>query len=1384
MKTTLNSNNRPFQERPRKSRPKTDTSYSRHLPNRNEFCLKNDHKSYSEDRLMMSNDIEKEPGPKTSTCNDSSTCIAAESDNNSNRDNTNYYMNEKLSNTKGNHRAYSKNKLIKSGDVETQPGPNSKKKKDREIPCLHIISLIILLIVTINKIKKEQDKILNSPQSSRLLEYRLYDFTNILLQNVKRDIKKFGKTNSAASHLAILLIIAGDVKLNPGPKQVNKCIQCKKVAQKETAVNCETCNGWSHLLCTESTKQVAKISSQSFDWICPNPNCKPNHQTASETNFLPTPNRYQILTEQVEEPKKVQRIKRSPKKEKRNNKQPTTTTEENLFNHLPKINAKDYIGKEICRACHKTVANSQKRISCDECYRWTHLNCSDMSTNTYNQNKNKEFPWICNTCRTSETSNYDKIDLQLLNTNQLPITNSELLDIKDSNLLILHYNCRSMINKETEVHNICKDLEPSILCLTETWLDNSASLDSYTPTGYSIIRNDRSDIFKQKYGKNNGGGIAVLYKEELKIRKLDINTGTEETLWVEVKAKPNLILGTVYRASYTNLLTETEKGSELETQLSEATSKTNKVIVLGDFNCNTALEHYDKPTNDLNSIFENFSMKQMINKPTRIDLKTNKVTTIDHVWVDPEMNLLAETGTIEGISDHVGIFVKTNSAKIKTEPQKVRYRNYKNYEPDDFNAELKEELNNPNLRDLIDAEKVDDAMELWVRIFLNIAAKHAPIIEKVQTKRIKKIPWFTKDLEAQIEEKRNKLKLYRLYGLWTDLKLVKAMTNNITHVKRMLKKSYYSEKLQQYRGDSKKIWKILKGVTQTDSRNSTIEPEFINQEKANQFNRYFATVGSKIQEKLNVEEKDNTSTSNTETGNFQFHEETEETIKKLIDRIKNDIAVGADDINAKLLKDTKQTIAETLTQLVNISYKTSKFPTCMKKALVKPVHKKDNTEDPANYRPLSILSIVSKVFERSATNQLVQYLEENNLLTKTQHAYRKGHSTQTCLNEIVNYIYAENDAGNIVGIASLDLSKAFDSVNHSHLLRKLNKLGLGKNSLHWCRSYLTGRTQQTKFQKYTSTNEIVTSGVPQGSILGPILFICFTNDMPENLQNSAIFSYADDSQILVSAKTGKQVKRKLEELINNAQQWYTKNSLLNNATKTEVMLVSKTKYKEIFDIDIIEERKKKKLKLKTSIKILGVHLDQELNWNKQVAEVNKKARYSSRKLQRINHLLPFKSRLLLYNSLVAPHFNYADTVWGGCNQQNKNKLQRTQNSVVKSIIGMKNRESSEEALKKTNLLTLERKRKVHEAVYTHKALAGKLPAAVTEHYNQHTSLKNFRSADRQILTVPRHSKENFKNSPIYRTINTWNSVPPNLKKAETTTFKHNYQAYLQNTSKP
>ena len=576
------------------------------------------------------------------------------------------------------------------------------------------------------------------------------------------------------------------------------------------------------------------------------------------------------------------------------------------------------------------------------------------------------------------------------------------------------------------------------------------------------------------------------------------------------------------------------------------------------------------------------------------------------------------------------------------------------------------------------------------------------------------------------------------------------------------------------------MWIILKYITQTTPDKTSTEPEFIDQNTANQFNEYFATIGSVIQKALGVIGiKEESTTCNEDK--FQFKEETEENIIKLIDRIRIDVATGTDDINARLIKDAKHTIAKSLTKLVNLSYSMSTFPDSMKIAIIKALHKKNCTEDPSNYRPLSILPVISKIFERSATDQIVTYLEGNRILNLTQHAYRKGHSTQTCLMEVIDYIHKQRDQGKTVGLASLDLSKAFDSISHQHLLEKLAKLGLDKTSLQWCKSYLAERKQKTKFKKYTSEEHEVTSGVPQGSILGPIFFICFTNDMAENFEDCKIISYADDTQIIVSGNSKYQVKIKLENLIRKAQNWYTQNSLMNNAGKTEILLIGKklTKKENPIYIEVFEEGKVKKLEPKKYIKILGVYIDDQLNWDQQIQNVRKKAINSIRNLHKVNQLIPQKQRVLLYNSLVASHYNYADTVWSGCGVTNEKKLQNTQNFAARSILGRRKSTSATNALKTLQFLPLKDKRKVHEAVYAHKAINSKLPQEITDNYKNQLSKQNLRSSAKQTLNIPKHKTQHYQKSPMYRTIKTWNSTPVELRlEATTATFKKKFQTHL------
>ena len=490
------------------------------------------------------------------------------------------------------------------------------------------------------------------------------------------------------------------------------------------------------------------------------------------------------------------------------------------------------------------------------------------------------------------------------------------------------------------------------------------------------------------------------------------------------------------------------------------------------------------------------------------------------------------------------------------------------------------------------------------------------------------------------------------------------------------------------------------------------------------------------------------------------------------------MATGHDNINAKLLKDSIDVVTPSVTKLINLSYETGTFPDSMKEAIVRPLFKKEDKEKPEYYRPVSILPVVSKVFERSATNQLMNHLEEHKLLSNTQHAYRRLHSTVTCLADLIDEIRKRRDRNETIGVIGMDLSKAFDSINHNILQKKLIELGMGPNVITWMKSYLKERKQHVKFKNIESDTETVTSGVPQGSILGPVLFIIFTNSLAEHLKKYQISSYADDTQIIISAKSPKEMKERIEEVMQIAQDWYTKHSLLNNLTKTEIMIITskknQKKYKHL-EYTIQEKGKRNCIKGKESMKILGVWLDENITWNKQISSMKGKAFNNARNLCRINHLLPMKTKILLYNSYVASQLSYADIIWGGCSDGNKKKLQLVQNFSLKTMTG---KTSATEARKSLNFLNLEEKRNIHYGAYGYKLANGLAPINQTTQFNKLKATSS-RLLKNGTMKPPIHKTQQYTMSTLFKTITTWNQIPAEIKASESLP---SFKTKLQNNS--
>ena len=378
--------------------------------------------------------------------------------------------------------------------------------------------------------------------------------------------------------------------------------------------------------------------------------------------------------------------------------------------------------------------------------------------------------------------------------------------------------------------------------------------------------------------------------------------------------------------------------------------------------------------------------------------------------------------------------------------------------------------------------------------------------------------------------------------------------------------------------------------------------------------------------------------------------------------------MGTDNIHPRLLQVTAPFIANPLTKLFNKSLSSGYFPEDFKKAKIIPVPKGGDLTDIGNYRPISLLSCVSKILEKAVHVQLYDYLQKHRLLSERQSGFRPKHSTATCLIEITDFLLNNLDQGIITGAIFLDLKKAFDIISHAILLSKLPYYGITATELEWFNSYLSSREQFVCFQGTESTSMHVKSGVPQGSILGPLLFCLCINDIC-NLEfndQTKIALYADDTALICEGKNIESSQKTLQKEYDLLCEWFKINKMQINAKKTKVMVLgTKRKIKnQVMKI----KHDNNFLDSVSDFKYLGVILDQNLNWSLHLSCINKKINRVTACVRRIQSYLTEKTLVQLYYSLILPHLDYCSVVWGNCNKTDLLKLQRSQNRYARLVL--------------------------------------------------------------------------------------------------------------------
>ena len=806
-----------------------------------------------------------------------------------------------------------------------------------------------------------------------------------------------------------------------------------------------------------------------------------------------------------------------------------------------------------------------------------------------------------------------------------------------------------------------------------------------------------------------------------------------------------------------------ERFNEFENVIDKIDAENKELYILGDVNCNLLPEASAHISSHLTNIFDIYGLSQLITEPTRVTLVSK--TLID-LCITNSPEKVSNSGVIHlGISDHSLVFMTRKVHHDRFCPRTIEMRQFKHFQKNKFLNDL-EQMPWSNV-DL--CSDPNDMWHEWKQMFVSCMDKHAP--RKLKRISKKRAPWITKGLLNKIH-RRDLIKKKAIssndHEMWEQFKCARNQANNAI---KQAKKRYFSDNLKVSKGNPRKTWNLINELTSRNTSKSTniLEIQVDNRtisspgDMAEAFNDHFTNIGQVLaQEVPSAEVNPEFYLSHTDKA-FHLKTPSLDVVFNLLRNIDEKKATGLDMIPSKLLKMAASIVTPSLTAIFTKSIITGIYPTEWKMARVTPVFKKGEKSDLNNYRPISVIPVVSKVFEKIVYDQLYQYLNDNQLLSSCQSGFRSLHSTLTALLEATNSWSVSIDNGFLNGVVFIDIKKAFDTIDHEIILRKLSYFGADQATAKWFQSYLSNRTQRCNVNGNLSTASTVTCGVPQGSILGPLLFLMYINDLPNCLRVAAPRMFADDTSITLSAKTVADLKLAVTSELNNLTCWLRANKLSLNVAKTELMIIGSRQRlnTQCEEINIsIDDRTIKRV---DHIKSLGLTIDAQLSWSKHVDEISKKVSSAIGALKRVRPFIPTDVAVQIYNALILPHFDYCSPVWDGMSGCLSDKLQKLQNRAARVITQSPFDTSSNLLLAMLRWEKLSLRRKKQKALIMYKTLNELAPdylqCLFTERHVNDYNLRNLEGK----LSLPKPNTNYLKRSFCYSGACLWNNLPQDLK---------------------
>ena len=928
-------------------------------------------------------------------------------------------------------------------------------------------------------------------------------------------------------------------------------------------------------------------------------------------------------------------------------------------------------------------------------------------------------------------------------------------------LSLVHINAQSIPAHYTDLLTSFGTGIVDCILISETWLKPSLSSTSYSLPGFQLFRNDRTE--------RGGGGVGIYLRNNIPASVVSCSSsqsvGSLEYLFLVVELNhKKLLLGVLYSPN-----DKVNYFGALEDVLENLLCQYDHIICMGDLN--TCLLKNDTRANQLKTLHDSYNLHILpMSSPTHY-FPNCRPSLIDIISVS-NPDLVTSHGQLTApFSFHDLIFLS-----YKLRPPKVRgkiylQRNFKHIDLERFRKDLR----NVNWSHIISLTSIDDMVESLTTELINIFNIHAPV-RPVRMKHAP-APWLTpviKRCMAKRDRAKTKNKRYPCEENFTAYKKLRNICNRMC---RDAKRRYIHNTIQNL--SQAQVWRFLEslGVGKATNRQQiAVDLNVLNSHFTNPNLNINAQIKSQTLATLSC-------TVLPDSTPFSFKTVSEEEVKKCVHSISTK-AIGSDNLSLEMILPVLEDITPVVTHIINFSLSRNVFPSQWKNAYVIPLPKSSNSTTVTEYRPISILPVLSKVLETIVHNQLYSFLSSNNLLCPYQSGFRPFHSTVSALLNITEDIRCAMDNTKLTAMVLLDFSSAFSSVDFDILLATLRAVNIPSTVINWFHSYLFGRRQCVKVNDKTSTWLDLTAGVPQGGVLSPLLFSIFINNISKVI-SSPYHLYADDLQLYRHSYLSElpETIALLNDDLTAIQSWAETFGLSVNPKKSQAIIISSSRLGSKINWNSVPKILFSGIQIPYHDKVrnLGLTFDSNMTWTSHINELSKRMHFSYRSLKRLQYFLPFKTKIMLAQCLLMPIIDYADVCYLDVTEELTNKLERLQNLAIRFIYGLRKYDHVSQFRAQLNWLPIRFRRDMHILSFLFKILNYQnFPSYLRSRFKiLPTPARSRRSCVIPMLDFPKSNTKFLQKSfSVYAPL-LWNNLPKSIQESQSIiSFKSSLKEYF------